>query len=201
MNKSIDKTQEALRVERALKLALEALEAVTKEMLAIRDEIAERGGRPKTNAFHQRLWDSSFAAYTDKAIPAAEAIREALAEQSHCDDCGGFDPECPLAQPAQQQEPDDTDWGAVLEKLIEVWNRQISADEGLNEIQDLIYTSPPASNPLTDEMAVDAARMLSDRQAAACNVDCGDMWKMHGNDFIEDARAALEAAHGIKENT
>ena len=34
-----------------------------------------------------------------------DAIREALAEQPHCDDCGGFDPECPLAQPAQQQEP------------------------------------------------------------------------------------------------
>jgi len=53
--------------------------------------------------------------------------------------------------------------------------------------------------PLTDEMVTAAARMLSDRQAAACNVDCGDMWKLHGNDFIDDARAALEAAHGIKE--
>ena len=51
---------------------------------------------------------------------------------------------------------------------------------------------------LTDEEVAAAARMLSDRQAAACNVDCGDMWKLHGNDFIDDARAALEAAHGIK---
>lgn len=51
---------------------------------------------------------------------------------------------------------------------------------------------------LTDEMVVAAARTLSDRHAAACNVDCGDVWKMYGNDFIEDARAALEAAHGIK---
>lgn len=62
-----------------------------------------------------------------------------------------------------------------------------------------VYTSPsPQRKPLTDEMAVAAARVLSDRQAAACNVDCGDMWKMHGNDFLEDARAALEAAHSIK---
>ena len=53
--------------------------------------------------------------------------------------------------------------------------------------------------PLTDEMVVAAARVLSDRQAAACNVDCGDMWKLHGNDFIDDARAALEAAHNIGE--
>lgn len=63
-----------------------------------------------------------------------------------------------------------------------------------------LYTFPPAQRkPLTDEMVVAAARMLSDRQAAACNVDCGDMWKLHGNDFIDDARAALEAAHGIGE--
>lgn len=65
-----------------------------------------------------------------------------------------------------------------------------------------LYTSPPAQRkPLTEEMVLAAARMLSDRQAAACNVDCGDMWKLHGNDFIDDARAALEAAHGIKEKT
>ena len=67
--------------EDAVKLALEALEAVTRELLTIRDELAERGGRPKTNVFHQRLWDSSHTAYTDKAIPAAIALREALAEQ------------------------------------------------------------------------------------------------------------------------
>lgn len=60
---------------------------------------------------------------------------------------------------------------------------------------------PAQRKPLTDEMVIAAARMLSDRQAAACNVDCGDMWKLHGNDFLEDARAALEAAHGIKEQS
>lgn len=58
-----------------LKQALEALELVTTEMLAIRDELAERGGRPKINVFHQRLWDSSFRAYVDHAIPIAESIR------------------------------------------------------------------------------------------------------------------------------
>ena len=65
--------------------------------------------------------------------------------------------------------------------------------------QHWLSTSPPASKTLTDEMVVAAARMLSDRQAAECNVDCGDMWKLHGNDFLDDARVALEAAHGIKE--
>jgi hypothetical protein len=63
----------------ALKLALEALEKVTKEMLACRDELAERGGRPTSNVFYQRLWDSSFDAYTNHAMPAAEAIKQSLA--------------------------------------------------------------------------------------------------------------------------
>ena len=48
---------------------------------------------------------------------------------------------------------------------------------------------------LTDESVVSAAaRVLSDRVAASCNVDCGDQWMLYGNDFIEDARAALQAA-------
>ncbi len=56
---------------------------------------------------------------------------------------------------------------------------------------------------LTDESVVSAAaRVLSDRVAASCNVDCGDMWMLHGNDSIEDARAMLEAAEAkLKENT
>ena len=74
----------------------------------------------------------------------------------------------------------------------------IGYEEGYQAGWNEAMEARPASKPLTDEMVVAAARMLSDRQAAACNVDCGDMWKMHGNDFIEDARAALEAAHGIK---
>ena len=64
----------------AMKQALEALEQVTKELLAVRDELAERGARPTTNVFHQRLWDSSFSAYTDHAIPAATSLRQALSE-------------------------------------------------------------------------------------------------------------------------
>ena len=58
---------------------------------------------------------------------------------------------------------------------------------------------PPAAQRqwvgLTDESVVSAAaRVLSDRVAASCNVDCGDQWMLYGNDYIEDARAALEAA-------
>ena len=67
----------------AMKLALEALGVVTKEMLAIRDELAEYGaGRPITNGIHQLLWDSSFKAYTETAIPAYAALEKALAEHA-----------------------------------------------------------------------------------------------------------------------
>ena len=71
--------------------------------------------------------------------------------------------------------------------------------EALARTVMLDQTSHDTLRKPADEMVVAAARVLSDRQAAACNVDCGDMWKLHGNDFIEDARAALESAHGIRE--
>ena len=71
--------------------------------------------------------------------------------------------------------------------------------EALARTVMLDQTSHDTHRKPTDEMVVAAARVLSDRQAAACNVDCGDMWKLHGNDFIDDARAALEASHGIRE--
>lgn len=63
----------------------------------------------------------------------------------------------------------------------------------------LVSTTPPKRKPLTDAMVSAAARVLNDRQAQACGVDKDDQWKIYGQDFIEDARAMLEAAHGIKE--
>jgi hypothetical protein len=56
-----------------------------------------------------------------------------------------------LAQP--EQEPVAINWGAVHEKLGLVWYRELSADEGLDEIQDLIHTHPPQRTwvGLTDE--------------------------------------------------
>jgi hypothetical protein len=73
--------------DEALRLALEALEKVTKQMLAIRDELAERGGRPTNNFVHEELWDSSFDVYINCAIPTAEAIKAAL-EINTCNTCG-----------------------------------------------------------------------------------------------------------------
>jgi len=48
-----------------------------------------------------------------------------------------------LAQPAQ--EPVAINWDAVHEKLCDVWRHDLSADEGLDEIQDLIATPPAAA--------------------------------------------------------
>jgi hypothetical protein len=67
-------------------------------------------------------------------------------------------------------------------------------------VQLTISTPPaaqPAPVPLTDEMVTAAARALNKRQAEACGVDKNDHWKFYGDDIKEDAKAALEAAHGI----
>ena len=62
-----------------LQQALDALNALTKELLACRDELAERGARPET-PHKQKLWDSAFNAYIGMAIPTYESIRARLAQ-------------------------------------------------------------------------------------------------------------------------
>ena len=112
----------------------------------------------------------------DGAHPAVAAWLVRMAEQ-------------PAAEPAIEVEISPMSTGGTTAT---VWSHRLPV--GTHKL----YTHPaPTQQPLTEEMVVAAARMLSDRQAAACNVDCGDMWKLHGNDFIDDARAALGAAHGI----
>lgn len=41
-------------------------------------------------------------------------------------------------------------------------------------------------------MVIAAARTLSDRYAEMCMVDAEDCWKLHGEDFLADAKAALD---------
>ena len=62
-----------------MQMALDALNTLTKELIACRDELAERGARPET-PHKQKLWDSAFNAYTGMAIPTYEAIRARLAQ-------------------------------------------------------------------------------------------------------------------------
>ena len=43
-------------------------------------------------------------------------------------------------------------------------------------------------------MVVAAARVLAQRAAAQCNVDAEDNWKVYGEDYLQEAEAALNAA-------
>lgn len=52
--------------------------------------------------------------------------------------------------------------------------------------------APNHSEQVRDVSAM--ARVLSDRQADACNVDRHDQWKIYGQDFIADVTAMLAAA-------
>jgi hypothetical protein len=126
----------------AMKLALEALGVVTKEMLTIRDELAEYGaGRPITNGIHQLLWDSSFKAYTETAIPAYAALKKALAEHAMRE----------TQRLGQEIEQEPVAW---MDEFGNVF--PLGAQRGpkyLNEPMKPLYTTPPQRTwvGLTDE--------------------------------------------------
>jgi len=94
--------------------------------------------------------------------------------------------ETQLAQP--EQAPVATDWSAVHEKLELVWYRELSADEGLDEVQDLISTTPPQRKPLTVD------EVWQNNQLMLLNAELGC-----GMDLLMEVVEAIEAAHGIKE--
>jgi hypothetical protein len=161
-----------------MKLALEALETVTKEMLTLRDELAERGGRPQANEFHQRLWDSSHKAYVETAIPTAEALRQAInaAEQR---------------EQAQQAEPDY--YGLTKDHLWMSITKD-HYDRLKPEFRMACYTSPPPRQPLTDEEMFAIAKKIGfDSELMKLNHDRGMP------SLAEQFARAIEAAHGIKE--
>ena len=80
-----------------------------------------------------------------------------------------------------------------------------------------LYTTPPqhalmaehwkaeydklkaACKPLTDEMIVAGGKALAKLHAESCGLDFDDVWKYYAEDHKADAKAAIEAAHGIKE--
>lgn len=43
-------------------------------------------------------------------------------------------------------------------------------------------------------MVIVAARVINQRVADTCGIDAEDQWKLYGNDILEDAKAALDAA-------
>ena len=64
--------------------------------------------------------------------------------------------------------------------------------------QAIAEPEQPARLPLTDAQINAAGRALSNASADACGIDRDDNWKTYGEEFIAEARMAIEAAHGIK---
>ena len=62
-----------------------------------------------------------------------------------------------------------------------------------------LYTTPQQRKPLTDEMIVAGGKALAKLHADTCGLDFDDVWKYYAEDHKADAKAAIEAAHGIKE--
>lgn len=60
------------------------------------------------------------------------------------------------------------------------------------------YTTPPQRKPLTDEMIVAGGKALAKLHAESCGLDFNDEWKYYAEDHKADAKAVIEAAHGVK---
>jgi hypothetical protein len=178
--------------DEALRLALEALEKVTKQMLAIRDELAERGGRPTNNFVHKELWDSSFDVYLNCAIPTAEAIKAALEAK---DETYAYGYAKRLAEAIWSKHYKTTapQW-EPFDELIGVLTQIDNMTAGL--------ISPPQRKPLTDE---DIQEIVRDASRAGTLSWTGYKEDDEGKYTIpvlslsdyQFARA-IEAAHGIK---
>jgi hypothetical protein len=163
--------------DEALRLALEAMEKITKQMLALRDELAERGSRPKNNLVHQKLWDSSYDVYANCAIPTAEDILDALEAK--------VEPVAWVREHEFELAPGDAfSW---VETVIH---------------KTPLYTTPPQRKPLTDEEIQD---IVNDASLAGTLSWTGYKEDDEGKYTIpvlspsdyQFARA-IEAAHGIK---
>jgi len=62
-----------------------------------------------------------------------------------------------------------------------------------------LYTTPQQRKPLTDEQITAGGKALAKLHADSCGLDFDDVWKYYAEDHKADAKAAIEAAHGIKE--
>ena len=79
-------------------------------------------------------------------------------------------------------------------------------DRHAEAILDYVLAAAPEATkrkPLTDAMVEAAGRALSDRHAngCGCGMDKDIMWSSYSDEFKEQARVALGAAHEIKENS
>jgi hypothetical protein len=100
-----------------------------------------------------------------------------------------------LAQPEQEPVATLDD----LEQEIYENTRQFVSRDVMEWMLKRYYTTPPQRKPLTDEMIVAGGKALAKRHADSCGLDFDDVWKYYAGEHKDDAKAAIEAAHGIKE--
>ena len=86
-----------------------------------------------------------------------------------------------------------------LEQEIYENTRQFVSRDVMEWMLKRYYTTPPQRKPLTDEMIVAGGKALAKRHADSCGLDFDDVWKYYAGEHKDDAKAAIEAAHGIKE--
>jgi len=122
-----------------------------------------------------------------------------------CPECGCEDITIDSSSSARQSWVECSECDYKLQAAVPVQDRITAAHwKAQYECQLLIIESmqarerrAPNRAPSTDSAAISrAGRVLADRNADACGVDREDNWKVYGQDFIEDALAALIAARG-----
>jgi hypothetical protein len=93
-------------------------------------------------------------------------------------------------------DPDDGGSEPILDAIEELKAKAVqSALSSREQIKDGAGDAEDARR-FTEDQIVTVARALADRSADACNVNREDNWKIYGDDFIEDARAAIAAIEG-----
>lgn len=64
---------------------------------------------------------------------------------------------------------------------------------------DKLYTQPaPEQQPPSEDQIVAAARALNRQSSRECGINEQDSWNLYADEYLADAKAALEAAHGVK---
>ena len=112
--------------------------------------------------------------------------------------------------------PEWNEWNTCSKESAEAYEKNPYLYNWHYEVRRL-YTTPPqhalmaehwkaeydklkaACKPLTDEMIVAGGKALAKLHAESCGLDFDDVWKYYAEDHKADAKAAIEAAHGIKE--
>ena len=72
----------------------------------------------------------------NEALAEQPTVKDCLtveqpAQQSYCNDCGGFDPKCPLAQPEQPSKPLTRDELRHMYQNLTAWQFYCDVDERL----------------------------------------------------------------------